>query len=709
MRKLTSILTIICLVATLITAVVPAAAEGQDLAEDALKLWYRFTSYTQTDEGKIVRNRVKPGLSDGIIMGNADIVDMSEEYEAPNLGTTLWVPGNGGLKIKEGFQTAITGSWTVSVWFYLPDTPREGTRLFDFGSTTQRAYPTSENSDPPRNSIFFKLKPLQLSDRIYGSSNIFSLEGKGLSLLVYQHQMLTVTFDKATNTYAVYHNGNLITSGNTNGQMRSLSEVDFTKAFLGTNVWYDTSFATDNPDLVGGYYDFKIYATALNADQVKAIYDLGKEYGPEEQDRSEDARRALDELTIPSELAERYQFPTFVGSIEDPFPIVWLVDDEYKQYINFATGRIIEPKGEDVTFTLTAKIDTDQYDVRKEFTVTIKGNKENLPDDVLAYYDFSEAVDGYVLDKSRNNFNAQVFGDVEFKNGRAKLNGDGQYFVADKELLNNVESFSVYAKVYIPKNADNTGARIFDFGTHQRNSWFLKAGPVTAGSKFNFGDTYLVPSASNVNLKRGAINELVVTFEKIEEDKVLTSVYLDGVLIGQNTNIKKTPKESTETNFVNYIGRTQWLANDEYPGENPDIIAEYDEFVVYNRALTQDEVREMCNAANETYVKSIETTTDESGNPYVTVVVNVSAQDAGKTVKPFIAYYTAPTRDNTTRIVTSSTLLKIERGGYDVPLFEGENTFVLPYDATLASRAKKLFLWSDDKDLSSPVVSVIPF
>lgn len=201
----------------------------------------------------------------------------------------------------------------------------------------------------------------------------------------------------------------------------------------------------------------------------------------------------------------------------------------------------------------------------------------------ILYYDFEDETD-----KSGNFFNAQLTSSAAFAQsslgGKAlKLNGTSDSYVTiPSEAIEGLEDYTVSA--WINTNTTENTQRVFDFGTDTNRYMFLTPyysggvvrGAITAGS-------YSLEKGVSVakTVETGRWTHMVMS----QEGETL-KLYIDGVLVGQTENVQLDPYEIAYSIPYCYIGRSMWSGDRYFNGM-------IDEFRIYNRAITDEEVTEL--------------------------------------------------------------------------------------------------------------------
>ena len=203
---------------------------------------------------------------------------------------------------------------------------------------------------------------------------------------------------------------------------------------------------------------------------------------------------------------------------------------------------------------------------------------------LVAYYDF----EGDFLDISGNDNHGDPCGSVSIISSGDPCRGqvasfDGNSYVGlpigdDINSMTN-STFMTWADF---SNDGGAWQRIFDFGNDVNEYMFLSPRIGTDGvmrfaltiTSFNDEDMVDAP-----NTLASGWHHVAVT---IDADNDILSLYLDGLLVDENTDANLTPSDLGVTTN-NWLGRSQYAADANYMGS-------LDDFRIYDRALSQGEV-----------------------------------------------------------------------------------------------------------------------
>ena len=174
--------------------------------------------------------------------------------------------------------------------------------------------------------------------------------------------------------------------------------------------------------------------------------------------------------------------------------------------------------------------------------------------------------------------NSPAWTSARINNGLTLASASAQHAAFPSGLVSTLDDFTVSTWVNLSTQADWT--RVFDFGSGTNNYMFL----ATRSSSSNY-PRFAIRTASvteqivesSVALPAGSWAHLAVTLSGST-----ATLYLNGVPVGTNSAMTLKPASLGATPF-NYLGRSQFAPD-------PYLNGSLDEFQIYARALTADEV-----------------------------------------------------------------------------------------------------------------------
>jgi len=251
----------------------------------------------------------------------------------------------------------------------------------------------------------------------------------------------------------------------------------------------------------------------------------------------------------------------------------------------------------------------DQYDF--EFEVEQEVLQPTKPDTILPeqegpilWYKFDgERTSKTVIDYSGNGNHGKYYGNAthsdDAKYGQSLyLDGNASYVKMPKHILKNVSSITVTSWVKLDPSLP-AKQRIFDFGTDTNAYMFLSLNAADNTVQFTITNAGTAGSQRHpTSVRRVLPSEYVGTW--IHTAAVLAeqpngtytmSLYINGEKFYDDlSGVSIGPWAIGGLN--NYIGRSQFLSN----GDR-DFKGNIDDFRIYNRALSQDEIRALYNFA----------------------------------------------------------------------------------------------------------------
>ncbi len=265
--------------------------------------------------------------------------------------------------------------------------------------------------------------------------------------------------------------------------------------------------------------------------------------------------------------------------------ITWTSEDES---VITSSGAVVRDESEHIV-----KITASVNGKTKDFEVTVKP-KTSYRDNLILKYDFSGSYekDGkhYVKDSSGMGHDGELMGSAK-ADGKLDLRrntGDGfetnGYVNVPYDILNGVRSYTVAQRV-----APGTSAapRLYDFGSGSSHSVFTRADSLAAGIKN--GDTqYETASKAPAEGKE----QWVITVYSAATGE--TAIYLDGEKVMSTTKVSHEPYMVSGSTNRNYIGRAQWWDTSEAKN-NQDFDGTIDDFMFFNAALSESEIKELMN------------------------------------------------------------------------------------------------------------------
>jgi Bacterial surface proteins containing Ig-like domains len=379
------------------------------------------------------------------------------------------------------------------------------------------------------------------------------------------------------------------------------------------------TLAANNWDgqLQGLYDDVDIYNTALTDEQVKAIYAADTadvNWGAVLEKEGFTVDPASDEISMIKGKNREI-------SVKPPASIpADLINITYaSQNANVATvseaGLITAVAAGNTTVSITVQVG--EVSITKEIAVTVTetGNQE-----IAAEYDFSQVVDGNIVDISGQENHAKIYGtqgtDYEFLEGNVlniKSNNSGIDLPKSiMDVLDDPEEFTIQT-TFAKSSACGNNAWLFCFGSI----------PKSSGTNYLFLSPNFEGSTLRAGIKNSNVEKLFGTSIQPVIDKEYTvnmvfnhgkvRLYWNGIQIqGGNGNeldsgysiMDDVVTPGTQNGVLGFIGKSCWTGDKNYQGK-------ISAFKVYNRAMTNDEVQTayqdtfQANFASEVTAESI--------------------------------------------------------------------------------------------------------
>ncbi|MBW8781514.1 MAG: alginate lyase family protein [Verrucomicrobia bacterium] len=287
-------------------------------------------------------------------------------------------------------------------------------------------------------------------------------------------------------------------------------------------------------------------------------------------------------------------------------------------YTTLATGLMT------TTYTDTSVVaGTTYYYVVSATTATGETGNSNetsaiIGTSLIARLKFDETSGTSAADATGNGWtgtlvNAPTWASGKIGNAVSLASASSQYLTLPSGVVSDLSDFTIATWVYL--NSTSTWARIFDFGSGTERYMYLcpQAGS-TGKVRFaitnsgNYGETGIDGDAS---LPTGQWVHVAVTL-----NGSTGSLYVNGRLVGQNTNMYFSPLRIGSTT-LNYIGKSQW--------SDPYLNGLVDDFRIYRGALTLADVQTLA-ATGVAHLKFDETagTTalDSTRNGWTGTLVN---------------------------------------------------------------------------------------
>lgn len=231
-----------------------------------------------------------------------------------------------------------------------------------------------------------------------------------------------------------------------------------------------------------------------------------------------------------------------------------------------------------------------------EYTKTVQVDIliPSLEDGIRLRYEFE---DGEAVDVSGNGRDGKTYGTLKTVDG---INGDAMYFSGGyvkmpEDIIEDLTNFSI--SVWIDPLSDFQYARVWDIGSGENNFFNLwlhddTSRKYSVNIRLNESTTLRNP-ADVATFATGTWRNLVVTYDEADNGRI--TIYEDGQVIGSSQTGKKLTDLGPATNAL--LGWAQTKNDYDYHGY-------MDDFRVYDRTLTAEEVEALAAEGTQSLVKS---------------------------------------------------------------------------------------------------------
>jgi hypothetical protein len=245
------------------------------------------------------------------------------------------------------------------------------------------------------------------------------------------------------------------------------------------------------------------------------------------------------------------------------------------------------------------------------------------------WYKFDESSGTTAVDSSGSGSNGSLNGNATWVNGNSgnavDLDGTNGYVSLPSGVVAGDNAITVTAWVYL--DTVSNWSRIFDFGNGTNTYMFLTPMNGVNGN-IRFGIKNDGSSEQDIDgtaaLPTGGWHHVAVTM-----DGSTGILYVDGVQVGSNTNMKTIKPSDLGTTTQNWIGRSQFSAD-------PYLNGRVDDFRIYNDALSPAFVLDVMNGQSVLPTAQLlfdetsgTTASDRSGNGWNGTLVNSPTWVAG--------------------------------------------------------------------------------
>ena len=226
-------------------------------------------------------------------------------------------------------------------------------------------------------------------------------------------------------------------------------------------------------------------------------------------------------------------------------------------------------------------------------TSTIKAQDEYL----VGWWKFDDGSGTKAVDSSGNGYDGTLEGGATWATGKydgaVLLDGTDSYVNLDiGPLIGHLTDCTI--AIWVNWGGTSGGwSRIWDFGNSSTSGYMFlcpNQGTATGNMRWTItevsngaGEEQIVNSSEGV-LPSGDWHHVTIT---IDTATTTATMYLDGEVVGENTNVTLTPSVMGNTT-QNWLGRSQWPPDPYWDGLQ-------DELRIYNSVLTVEEIIDVMN------------------------------------------------------------------------------------------------------------------
>lgn len=202
---------------------------------------------------------------------------------------------------------------------------------------------------------------------------------------------------------------------------------------------------------------------------------------------------------------------------------------------------------------------------------------------LILWYNFDDESSDVITDLSGHENHGIPFGNLTISDGlfdkSAKFNGINTYIKLPSNLMADITDFTISTWVYL--ESSSMWQRVFDFGVNSSKYMFFAPNGDDVGR-------FAITVSGNGSEQRVSGSQVPInSWQHIVITKSGNTVtyYLNGSYNSSSNSVTLNPRDLGE-NLNNYIGKSQFTADDPY------LKGYVDEFKVYNRALSVEEIAE---------------------------------------------------------------------------------------------------------------------
>ena len=528
-------------------------------------------------------------------VGHSDAVIRGEGYTWGSGMLTL--PGGPStsaayVDLPNGIVSSLESA-TIEAWVAV-DTPSFYARVLDFGSSTAGEFESPGGTGTILENLVLTASVDQDINRQRVSiwdGDIYRVhyaDGSAEATLgdVF-HAVLVV--NSAVSEVRYYRDGELLATFSTDIKLEEISDV---------NNWLGRSNDTSDPNFSGSYLEFRIYDRALSEEEVRSSYVAGADAGGSSGGTvAQPPQITAQPQSVSVTQGGDAEFRV-VASGTGPLSYQWRRNNQPISGAISATLQLSSVNAAD-TGEYTAVVSSAAGSVTSAAAVLEVGSGNGIAG-LIHRYTFNEG-QGRTVEDSLGNADGEVKGEgYSWAPGILTLPGGASTSAAYVDLPNGIISSLSDAtfEAWVTVNGQRVWARIFDFGSTSVPGGELD-GPGGEGS----GADYILLSASigwNINVQHVEIRDADSGRGNSIDSQGATTLgeeYHVAVVFDSGAGEIRYYRNGSLLSFFatdinlrdiddvnNWLGRSNWTGDENLQGT-------LNEFRIYDRALSEDEVR----------------------------------------------------------------------------------------------------------------------
>ena len=223
------------------------------------------------------------------------------------------------------------------------------------------------------------------------------------------------------------------------------------------------------------------------------------------------------------------------------------------------------------------------------YAKTTKAHAQSATGKLIAYWKFDEGAGRTARDSAGKN-EAALSSGVAWApgiiNGAVHLDGGpNAYVTVPAGIVSTLSDFTISTWVKVDINAGWN--RVFDFGTGTNAYMFLS--PDSGSNTVRYAITTTSHPGEQTIDSSAPLTVGIWHFVAVTLSGSTGTLYIDGMEVGQNTNMSLRPLDLGRTT-LDYIGKSQWQPD-------PTLLGSVDDFRIYSRALSPPEINGLAHLA----------------------------------------------------------------------------------------------------------------